>query len=64
MGAQCPNCYAFTFHKSPNGRVCSKCGYHMIVPKSFNRPHGTICANCDCDGVVDGKCVVCGATYK
>lgn len=28
----CPKCGSRTFHQTPKGRKCSKCGYEMVVP--------------------------------
>lgn len=71
-GKTCPDCGQLTFHKTPTGRKCSKCGYEMKVPPNNGKGgKGMECANCGEHKVRDDatspgskRCNGCGATYS
>lgn len=64
-GMMCPKCGKQTFHKSPTGRLCSNCGYEMIVPANSGKGGlGRKCSNCGKMQVFNNVCRNCGATYN
>jgi len=64
-GKMCPNCGQLTFFESPNGRVCSKCGFEMSLPiNSGKGGKGQKCSNCGKFTVFENQCNNCGATYR
>lgn len=61
----CPKCKNHTFHQTPKGRKCSKCGYEMIVPPNGGMGgKGMKCYNCGKNTVFNGKCTNCGSIYR
>lgn len=71
-GKMCPDCGQMTFHITPTGRKCSKCGYEMKVrPNGGMGGKGSACPNCNAHKVraVPGndnrwQCSGCGATFS
>lgn len=64
-GKLCPDCGKFTFHKSPKGRLCSKCGYEMYIPVNDGKGgKGGKCSHCNKHKVFNNKCSGCAAEYK
>lgn len=64
-GMMCPNCGEQTFHLTPTGRKCSRCGHTMTLPPLGGKGgKGGKCSNCKRNTVFNNKCRECGATYS
>ena len=64
-GKMCPRCGQYTFFSKPDGRVCTKCGYKMVVPpkEAPGGGKGRKCPNCNKFTVFNNKCRSCGAMF-
>ena len=63
-GKMCPFCGKLTFFETPQGRLCSKCNYEMILPANSGKGgKGSKCSYCGKFTVFNQKCSNCGAYY-
>jgi hypothetical protein len=62
----CPKCGNRTFHQTPNGRECSRCGYDINFPGGIDGGHQ--CHHCGKRAVFENQgvmtCKNCGAQYS